>query len=89
MSKNLVFENYAANSTSRYFEDVRRAVFDRLGRLSNDELGGDEDTVVSIVKHLGVVLPVVLRDFYVRRLLLFWRGRGRGGHFFCSLGLTT
>lgn len=44
---------------------MRRAVFDRLGRLSNDELGGDEDTVVSIVKHLGVVLPVVLRDFHV------------------------
>lgn len=52
-------------SDNRYFENVRRVVLDRLGRLSNDELGGDEDTVMSVANNLMHALPVFIKDYDV------------------------
>lgn len=49
----------------RYLENVRRVVLNRLGRLSNDELGGDEDAVMSVMTHLGNALSVVQKDYNV------------------------
>lgn len=49
----------------RYFEDVRRGVMARLGRLSNDELAADEDAVMAIMSSLGVVMSAIDVKFNV------------------------
>lgn len=50
----------------RYFEDVRRAVMARLGRLSNDELAGEEEVVMTVMSLLGELMSVVDVNFNVR-----------------------
>lgn len=49
----------------RYFEDVRRAVMARLGRLSNDELAGEEEIVMTVMSLLGELMSVVDANFNV------------------------
>lgn len=49
----------------RYFEDVRRAVMARLGRLSNDELAGEEEVVMTAMSLLGELMSVVDVTFNV------------------------
>eukprot|EP00752_Nemacystus_decipiens_P004045 g3704.t1 len=46
-----------------YFEDVRRAVMARLGRLSNDELAGEEEVVMTVMSLLGELMSVVDVNF--------------------------
>ncbi|CAM9482017.1 unnamed protein product [Scytosiphon promiscuus] len=46
-----------------YFEDVRRAVMARLGRLSNDELAGEEETVMATMSFLGELMSVMDGNF--------------------------
>eukprot|EP00903_Cladosiphon_okamuranus_P019913 g18301.t2 len=46
-----------------YFEDVRRAVMTRLGRLSNDELAGEEEVVMTVMSLLGALMSVVDVNF--------------------------
>ncbi|CBJ30122.1 conserved unknown protein [Ectocarpus siliculosus] len=46
-----------------YFEDVRRGVMARLGRLSNDELAADEEAVMAIMSSLGVVMSAIDMKF--------------------------
>ena len=43
----------------RYFENVRQAVLWRVTRLSNDELSGEEEAVMSVVHSLMSLLEVI------------------------------
>lgn len=49
----------------RYFENVRQAVLWRVTRLSNDELSGEEEAVMSVVHSLMSLLEVIQPNFNV------------------------
>lgn len=55
----------AIKTKNRYFENVRRAVMARLGRLSNDELAGEEDAVMTVMNSLGDLMSVMDAKFNV------------------------
>ena len=51
--------------TSSYLDSVRRAVLDRMEKLSNDDLSGDEDALVSAVANLLGTLRIFVKDYDV------------------------
>lgn len=54
----------------RYFENVRQAVLWRVTRLSNDELSGEEEAVMSVVHSLMSLLEVIQPNSNVSKVIV-------------------
>lgn len=54
----------------RYFESVRQAVLWRVTRLSNDELSGEEEAVMSVVHSLMSLLEVIQPNSNVSMIIV-------------------